>query len=250
MISAVRATGIETISREEFARDYFDYKPGEHAVFGGPTQNGKTTFAFQLLQYCATPECPAYVAVSKPDDPTTLRYARRLDYRVVQDWPAPRELKEAWGEKRSGYVIWPKFGDINKDIPHATDVTSRLLRDRYAAGVRKHRGILVMDDTMVKSKILGLDKDMTTVLAMAGAMKIGMWTFVQKPTGSGGTAIWSYGQSEHVFLTRDPDRRSRQRYDEIGGIDGTFVAQATNRLQKYQFLYIKREGYVCIVDKD
>lgn len=243
-----RSDGIVVIGREEFARDYFDYEPGDHVVFGGPTQRGKTTLAFDLLEYAATPDCPAYVAVSKPKDPTTEKATRRLNFVRVSDWPAPRKLSN-W--KPSGYVIWPKFGDMNTDTQRAADITFRLMEDRYAAGVRNKKGILVMDDTMVKAKIMGLDRQMTKILAMAGAMDVGLWVFVQKPTDSGSTPIWSFSQSEHVFLTRDPDMRNRRRYDEIGGIDGHFVAQATNTLMPYQFLYIKRTGgYVCVVDSE
>jgi hypothetical protein len=244
-------TGIEIVSREEFAQFYFDNKPGEHAVFGGPTTRGKTTMAFDLLEYCATPECPAYIAVSKPHDPVTARESERLGYRRVTEWPVPPRVKDIFGDKKpSGYVIWPKFGDIDRDMDRCAYVTARLLGDRYTAGVRNKHGILVMDDTMIKSKIMGLDRQMTTILAMAGGMGISQWTFVQKPTDSGRTAIWAYSQSEHIFLTRDTDRRNRDRYNEIGGFDGQFVARTVNSLHPYQFLYLKRtEGYVCIVDK-
>ena len=246
----VREDGLTVFSRQEFASERFDYKAGEHVVFGGPTQRGKTTLAFQLLRYVATPELPAYVAVCKPNDPTTAREGARLHFRRVSDWPAPKKIGEVFGgEKPSGYLVWPKFGDIDNDIQRCAEVTRRLLADRYTQGVRNKRGILVMDDTMVKSKILGLDREMTTILAMSGAMGIGQWTFVQKPTDSGRAAIWSYGASEHLFLTHDPDRNSQRRYDEIGGVDPKFVTQATADLKPYQFLYIKRTGkYACIVD--
>jgi hypothetical protein len=243
-----KANGLWVIPRAEFARDRFDYKAGEHVVFGGPTQRGKTTLAFQLLEYCATPELPAYVAVSKPEDKVTSREGLRLGFRRVTDWPAPVKVQDAWNGKPPGYLIWPKFGDINTDVAKCADVTARLIGDRYTAGVKKKKGILVMDDTMVKSKIMGLDGPMTTILAMSGAMGLGQWTFVQKPTDSGRTAIWSYGASEHVFITYDPDRNNQRRYDEIGGIDPHFVAKASQKLGPYEFLYIKRtERFVCIV---
>jgi len=238
-----------TFSREEFAVRRFDYKPGQHVVFGGPTQRGKTTLAFQLLEYCATPTLPAYVAVSKPMDKTTQQEGKRLGYRRVTDWPVSKKLSEMWDGPPPGYLIWPKFGDLDNDTEVCARVTRNLINDRYTAGVKNKHGILVMDDTMVKSKIYGLDREMTTILAMSGAMGIGMWTFVQKPTDSGQASIWSYGASEHVFLTRDPDRRNQQRYNDIGGIDGQYVAQVTRSLKPYQFLYIKRtEAFVCVVD--
>lgn len=245
-----RRGDLVVIPRRDFAENYFDYKAGEHVVFGGPTRKGKTTLAFDLLEHCATPELPAYVAVSKPTDPTTEAAGKRLGFRRVQDWPPPHQVSELWDGRPAGYLIWPKFGDIDSDVNRSAYVTSRLIRDRYAAGARRRRGrgILVMDDTMVKSRLLGLDGEMTTVLAMAGAMGLGQWTFVQKPTDSGRAAIWSYGASEHLFLTKDPDRKNRTRYDEIGGFDTKTVAEATRELRPFEFLYLNRTGgYMCIV---
>ena len=254
-----RDDGIWVIPRAEFARDRFDYNAGEHVVFGGPTQKGKTTLAFTLLEYTATPELPAYVAVSKPHDATTQREGTRLGFRRVSEWPVPPKVSELWDGKPPGYLVWPKFGDMNTDVERCARVTAALIQERYAAGARnggrsgrkKVQGILVMDDTMVKAKLMGLDKPMVTVLAMSGAMGLGQWTFVQKPTDSGRAALWSYGASEHVFLVKDPDRRNRARYDEIGGFDPHLVSGLTETLEPFQFLYLNRTGgYICVVDRD
>lgn len=242
------------IGREQFASRYFHYEPGQHVLFGGPTQMaGKTTLAFKLLEYTATPNLPAYVLVSKPKDPVTAQEGARLGFRRVDTWPVPRQVKEMWDGKPSGYLIWPQFGDIDIDIDRATTVMSAVFRDRYAKGVHEGKkaepAILVVDDTVVKSKLLKLDRYMTTHLAMAGAMDVGGWYFVQKPTGSGDAAIWSYGNSAHIFLSRDADKRNRLRYDEIGGFPPGDVADTTLRLEPYQFLYLcRKDGSVAIVD--
>lgn len=241
----------EVIPREEFASERFWYEPGQHVLFAGPTQRaGKTTLAFKLLEYTATEKCPAYIAVSKPRDPVTQEEATRLGYRFVTEWPVPVRVKDLWArEKPRGYVIWPKFGDIDADQESASQITAALLRDRYAQGVKNKQGILVLDDTVVKSKLLGLDRYMTTHLAMAGAMDVGGWYFVQKPTDSGRAAVWAYGNSEHVFLSNDPDKRNRNRYDEIGGFDPHQIDAISQTLKPFQFLYIKRTGgHICIVD--
>lgn len=249
--SRVRDDGLYVFTRNEFAAARFDYKPGEHVLFGGPTQRGKTSLAFQLLEYCATPDLPAFVAVSKPQDKVTAKEGVRLGFRRVDNWPAPMKIGEMWQGKPRGYLIWPRFGDMDNDVTRCAEVTERLLKDRYTRGVRREKGILVMDDTMVKSKILGLDKSMTTILAMSGAMGIGMWTMVQKPTDSGRASLWAYGASEHLFLTRDPDAYNRQRYSEIGGVDPILIKDISKSLGPYEFLYIKRtESYMCIVGKD
>lgn len=245
-----RSDGIWAFDRQTFVRTRFDYEPGEHVVFGGPTQRGKTTLAFELLEWCATPDCPAYVAVSKPRDPTTEQWGKKLNYVRVKEWPASVRVKDMMNGNRKppGFLVWPDFGNLDLDSEKAAKITRALLQDRYRAGVKHKKGILVMDDTMTKSKLMGLDKEMTTILAMAGAMDIGMWTFVQKPTDSGRTAIWSYSQSEHIFLAYDPDAASRKRYDEIGGFDPKIVSEATRKLKPYEFLYMKRTGqHLCIV---
>jgi hypothetical protein len=238
------------IPREEFAQSYFWYEPGQHVLFAGPTQMaGKTTLAFKLLEYTATPECPAYVAVSKPRDPITESEGKRLHYRFVTTWPVERKVQEMWDGKPSGYIIWPDFGDIDADVDKAASVTAALLRDRYKMGVRGKKGILVCDDTVVKSKLLGLDRYMTTHIAMAGAMDLGGWYFIQKPTDSGKAAIWAYGNSAHIFLSKDDDKRNRIRYDEIGGFDPHQVEALTLKLKPYQFLYLGRaKKTLCVVD--
>jgi hypothetical protein len=245
--------GLTTFTRDEFCAHRFDFHPGEHVVFGGPTTRGKTTMAFDLLRYQANPDVPALVAVSKPRDKTTENYGQRLGYRRVESWPPPPKIGELFDRKNrpSGYLIWPKFGDIHEDVPRAARVTAELMEKVYADGVRNRRAILVMDDTMVKAKILGLDRDMVTILAMAGAMEISLWVFVQKPTDSGRTPLWSYENATHLFFTKGGDESMLKRYGEIAGDKGAILRAVVPQLKDFQFLYIhKYEGYVCIVDAE
>lgn len=219
-------------------------------LFAGPTQMaGKTTLAFQLLEYTATPKLPAYVAVSKPKDPVTLAEGKRLGYRFVDRWPVERKVGEVFHGKPPGYIVWPEFGDIDQDAEKAAAVTAALLRDRYKAGVKDEAGILVCDDTVVKSKLLGLDRYMTTHIAMAGAMDLGGWYFVQKPTDSGKAAIWAYGNAAHIFISHEGDQRNRRRYDEISGFDTSIVAEMVRALKPYQFVYLQTHtGRIAILD--
>lgn len=246
-----RPDGMTVIRRTAFARDYFDYKPGQHVVFGGPSTRGKTTMAFDLLEYCANPDFPAYLAVSKPQDPVTAQRGLELGYRKVSEWPPPKRIQEVLGGKRpAGFLVWPRFGDLNTDMVRAGKVTYQLLMERYANGAsRKNKGgILVMDDTMVKAKIMGLDKEMVTILAMAGAMKLGLWIFVQKPTDSGSTPLWGFENASHLFFTKGGDARMLNRYVEIIGDRGPIAKQVIPTLKPYEFLYINKiEGFICIV---
>lgn len=249
-----RPDGLTVISRRVFPDEYFDYKKGQHAVFGGASQHGKTTMAFDLMASITTSDFPAYLAQSKPRDPVTEKRGRELGFRTVSEWPPPpklQEIKAFGGTKPRGYVVKPAFGDLNTDMERCAEITRQLLMERYAHGSSKKNqgGILVMDDTMVKAKIMGLDNEMVTILAMAGAMDIGLWTFVQKPTDSGRTAMWSYEQASHMFLTAGGDARMLKRYSEIiGGENGKVAMAVIPTLKMYEFLYVhKDEGYMCIV---
>jgi hypothetical protein len=247
-----RHVTLDIVPRREFCEERFHHKKGEHVVFGGPSTRGKTRLCFDLLEFIVTPDYPAYFAQSKPMDPETKRGAERLGFRTVKDWPAPRKLQEMIDHKQrpSGYVVCPSFGDINKDMAECARVTAALLGDRYTQGSRGKTGILVMDDTMVKAKIMRLDNEMITIIAMAGAMGISEWVFVQKPTDSGRITLWAYENATHCFFTKGGDDRMLGRYAEIAGEHGALVTATIPKLQPYQFLYLhKYEGWVCIVDK-
>jgi hypothetical protein len=107
-----RDDGMTVVPRKLFAVNYFVYNAGEHVVFGGPSKKGKTQLAFDLLEPLASPDFPAYIAVSKPTDPVTLEHGKLYGYRFVQDWPVPKQVKEWFTGSPSGYVVWPKFLDF------------------------------------------------------------------------------------------------------------------------------------------
>lgn len=248
-----RDDGIAVFKRDVFSESYFHYNRGEHVVFGGPTQRGKTQLAFVLLKHCASPECPAYIAVSKPDDKVSAQEGAKLGYRRISEFPPSRKVKEMdiFDGKPSGYLVWPNFGNIETDIPNAARVHGRMLDMTYADGAKGKPCILVMDDTMVKAKVMGLDGRMVTVLTMAGAMGIGMWIFVQKPTDSGRTTVWGYEQATHLFFTKGGDDKVLSRYAEIAGDKGYLVKAVVPTLEPFQFLYMhKYQGFICIVDAD
>lgn len=250
-----RDDGVTVIERQPFCAAYFDYKAGEHIVFGGPTTRGKSTLAFQLAEWIITPEFPLYVAVSKPRDRVTEQAITRLNLRKVPDWPPEKRLREMLNKSQrpNGYVVWPQFGDLNQDMQRCAEVTQRLLMERYAAGVnpKNKGGILFMDDTMIKAKIMGLDKPMVTILAMAGAMGIGEWVAVQRPNDAGRTPLLAYEQATHVFLTKGGDEAMLKRYAEIANENGPLVKRIVPTLGDFQFLYIhKHTGHICIVDAE
>jgi hypothetical protein len=241
--------GLLIIPRRRFAESYFHYNDGQHVVAIGPTQMGKTSLYFDLLEFCATPERPAYVCVVKPSDKVTSARGPELGFREVDQWPATKKLSELVNGPPPGYIIWPKYGNLDTDVIECSRVSRALLEDRYAQGARGRKGIIVMQDTMVQSKIMGNDAPMVNLLAMAGAMGLGEWLEIQKPTDSGRTNIWAQSACVHKFLRKDPVSTTRKKYGEISGMDPKFVIEATDSLEKFQQLYVQSdEEWACIVD--
>lgn len=204
-----------------------------------PTQSGKTTLAFQLLQKTTKPDLPGLVLVMKPRDPTVTKWTKALKYKIVRDWPP----KIARYPKPPGYTIWPKHTfDIDTDDAKLKAVFNRTIMDSYKRGNR----ILFGDEVYGLDKELGLGKQLQTVWSRGAAMGCGLWSASQRPFS---VPQMAYSQATHVFLAHDPDKRDRDRYGEIGGVDPKALSNAVLGLKKYQFVYVNRNGpYTAIID--
>lgn len=104
------------------------------------------------------------------------------------------------------------------------------------------------DETYGLVNELGLHKLVTAVHSRGAGMGTGIWCMSQKPTHIG---TWAYGQAEHLFLGNDPDKRARDRFSEIGGVDPDVVKHYVASLEKYEWFYIRRTDRVmCIISAE
>lgn len=229
------------LDRAEFIDERFRYRPGEHVSFIGPTGSGKTHLAYQLLDSVASPQLPAVVLVIKPRDATADKWNKKLGFKRVRHWPPAPPLM---GAKPRGWTLWPRHTfdpDADEALLHSQ--MRRAILDSYKKGDR----ILLADEAYSLSEELHLKKELITVWSKGRSMGCGLWAATQKPTH---VPLWLYNQAEHLFLANDPDKRSRDRFSEIGGIDPDLVRDAVQQLGKHQWLYIRRDGpAVCVVDR-
>lgn len=241
--------GLWVIPRDEFAENYFDNQPGNHQLHAGPTRRGKSTLIHRLAKSSATQEIPWYVIQSKPKDGIITKFTNLGGARLVRDWPPKARIKDMYEDKPRIYVLHPQFGSFDDDRARVREIIRKLLADRYLKGIKGEKGVIVADDLPNLSLYYGLDEEMTQHVTMSGAMGVGLCGAVQKPTGAGKTSLWLYGACEHAFIFSDPDKRNRERYGEIGGVDPKLVERVSLALNPHQCLYIKRSGgYMCIVD--
>lgn len=233
---------VERFDRREFITNRFYYEPGEHVSFIGPTGSGKTTFAYQLLNEVSSEKLQGIVLVMKPRDKTATDWNKTLGYKIVRNWPPPLSPWEP--RKPRGYTLWPKFTfDPRKDNDTQAEIFERCLMDSYKKGNR----IVFGDEAYSLAQELDLETEMVTLWSKGRSMGCGFWAATQKPTH---VPLWMYSQAQHLFLHNDPDERARKRFDEIGGVDPKLVRTVVGKLQKHEWLYIKRDGpEMAIVSK-
>lgn len=233
---------VKQIGRQDFLENYWHYKAGEHVTFLAPTQNGKTTMIFDLLKHThlGKDDHPPIVLVVKPRDPTVTEKLKQLDYRIVRSWPP---VPSPWKPKPAGYGLWPK----HSFDPDADDEAHKPIMRRAILGAyRKGNTILVADETYGLMQDLGLGNEITKVHSRGAGMGVGIWCATQKPTHIG---TWAYSQAEHLFIGYDPDKRARDRFSEIGGVDPDLVKHVAANLGKFEWLYIRRTGRVMAIIK-
>jgi hypothetical protein len=237
--------GIEVFDRPTFLGAYWQYRPGEHVTILGPTGSGKTWWAYELLRVSAHPQLRGVVLVMKPRDETVEKWSKANRFAIVRSWPPMPNMWEWWGNRRvPGHVLWPKHTfDFDHDEAVLTTQMLAAIRDSYRKGNR----ILFADEVHGLTHELGLGKPLVTVWKRGRSMKCGLWGASQRPAH---IPLDAYSQAEHLFIAHDPDKRARDRYAEIGGIDPEMIKDINMRLGEFQFCYIRRKGArVCVIDK-
>jgi hypothetical protein len=220
----------------------WSYEKGEHVSLIGPTGSGKTTLSYQLLQHTATTENPAVVLVMKPKDFTVKHFSKQAGYRTVPVWPPTPSIWQPG--KKPGYVLWPKHSfDPDVDDERHYGIFRHAILDSYRRGNR----IIFADEAYSLVNELGLERELITIWSKGRSMNTGLWAATQKPTH---VPLWMYSQPEHLFLAYDPDRRARERFSEIGGVDPDLVKSTVMELAKHEWLYIHRaQRAMCVVGK-
>lgn len=231
----------ETLSRAEFL-DVFaaNYEPGEHVTIIGPTNSGKTTLVFQMLDKVATPELPAVILVMKPKDATVTTAIKQLGFYRTDKWPPAtrrewRPWKDNFSRKIRGWVFWPRqsLSDIRRDDNMLAYQFGKAMTECYRTGNR----IVFIDEAHGVQRDLKLAPEMDAILMRGRSLGCGGWFATQRPRH---VTLNMYSMAEHLLLFRTPDERDLKVYTEIGGISQRIIAEAVTDLERFECVYIGR----------
>lgn len=240
MANLLRITpNVLEIDRADFLENYFDYRSGQHLTILGPTDAGKSHLNFQLLGKAATPELPAFVLAPKPRDSTVDKWRKTLGFRLIRSFPP------LWSPFKNnhppGWVINPK---PTFDAEFDDWILGQEFGKAFAHGYQKGNRIIDSDEALSLMDV-GLWRWMRTIHTRGRSMGCGLWLNNQGPTDIG---RYAYRQAAHLFVANDPDEEARKRYDQIGGVDRHVVEDVTKALDRFWFLYIRREGRrMCVI---
>jgi hypothetical protein len=233
---------IQRFDRTEFISERWRYERGEHVTFVAPTGNGKTTLGMQLLAATATREHPAAVFVVKPRDSTATKFGKANGYKRVRAWPPARPW---FRQPPPGYLLWPRHNlyDPRGTLDRHADTFGYALLDNNAQGNR----ITFADELYVLARRMRLEDELVQMWTTGRSMGAGLWGATQRPSH---VPLWAYSQASHMFLSYDPDKRARDRYGEIGGMDPDLIEAGCNELDEYEWLYVNlrgRQSTICII---
>lgn len=235
----IRGIFISEFERQEFLTERWSYHAGDHATFIAPTDYGKTTLAMQLLAHTISPKLPVYNLAGKKRDAVMKAFTEQMGLRLIKDFPPP--LSDKLRAKPPGWTIWPPHTG-NEDIDDP--LHSRVFRNTMRYCAAKGNCILHLDE-FGEMKELGLDKTTRAIHRRGRSNGVGLWGGIQGPTYA---ETHAYSQAMHLFLGHTSDKRHRERFGEIGGVDPKLVETAVLALPDRHWLYIRRRGRVmCVI---
>lgn len=206
-------------------KPYFfrEWKQGEHVSLIGPTGQGKTTLALEILPRRDYVVVLGTKVVDETLDKLLPKNKRdRKGYRRIYSW------KERKLEHR--LLLWPKMGH-ERDTENQRRVFSDALNHIYREG----RWTVYIDEARYQSELLKMRKILIMLWTQGRSNLVSVVAGCQRPAF---VPTEIYDQATHIFLWGDNDEANLKRIGGIGFINSKEVRNAVARLQQYQILYL------------
>jgi len=195
-----------------------DWRQGEHVALVGPTGQGKTTLALEILK---RRKYVVYIATKAKDD--TLNGLVRKGWTLLRRWPPKND-------SINRVILWPQYKS-RADKERQRAVIQNALDRIFAVG----GWCVVADDTQYLTKHLHLGEDLNGYWLQARALGISVMGATQRPRN---VPVEMWANSDHVYIwgTRQPD--DLKALGGLAGVDAASIRRIVAQLPKYHVLYI------------
>lgn len=199
----------------EVARAEMDWRQGEHVTIIGPTGQGKTTLALDLMSQRGYP----VIIATKPRDKTMAKM-RRQGWHVIRQWPPTKHRT----------ILWPKLV-VPSDKYRQGEVIAEALESIFRAG---GYAVLIDELSYVLDELKCRD-EITQIWQQGRALDISLVTCILRPSH---IPLLAYDQATHVIMFRDNDERNLKRMGGLGHWSRDEIIENVSALNRHEFLVL------------
>lgn len=193
------------------------WQQGEHVSLIGPTGQGKTTLALEILPR----RTYTVVLGTKVRDPT-LAELKKQGYKRIETW------KEKKLQNR--FLLWPRITH-ERDLTKQRKVFTEALNEIYREG----RWTVYVDEARYQCDLLKMRQIMILLWTQGRSNLITLVAGAQRPAF---VPTEMYDQATHLFFWGDNDETNLKRIGGIGFLNSKEIRLAVAALERYQILYV------------
>lgn len=210
----------------ETARDSMDWKQGEHVTIIGPTGQGKTTLALDLMRKRGYP----LILATKPRD-TTMERMKRDGWHIIRDWPPTRQRT----------ILWPKMTRPTDKYDQAKTIRNALENVFVSGGY----AVLIDELAYVIDELKCRDV-ITQIWQQGRALNISLVSCILRPSH---IPLLAYDQATHIIMFRDNDETNLKRMGGLGHWSRREIIENVSALNRHEFLMLNTRNGQMIRSK-
>jgi len=206
--------GLELIPWE-IARLEMDWRQGEHVTIIGPTGQGKTTLALDLMTMRGYP----LIVATKPRD-RTLETMRGEGWHIIREWPPVRAKS----------ILWPKLNRPSDKVNQGR-VIHNALENAFVTG---GYAILIDELSYVLDELRCQDI-VKQIWQQGRALNLSLVSCILRPSH---IPLLAYDQATHLILFRDNDEVNLRRMGGLSHWSRAEIIEQVSTLKRHEFLML------------